>query len=80
MPGATPAEALQCLTCGHVEYGGGGRSAALPRVAEKRRYRPRAPKWGERPAAARAAWGSNPMCRTQRSEPLSLAPDPVGPR
>ena len=80
-PGGTPVEALHCLTCGFVEYGGGGRSDALPAVAEKRRYRPRKPKWGARPADARAAWGTSGMSRTRRYEPLeptTLAPDPIG--
>ena len=81
-PGATAVEVLQCLACGFVEYGGTGREKALPAVAEKRRYKARRPKWGER-ADARAAWGTSGMSRTRRSEPLepaSLAPDPVGPR
>ena len=80
-PGGNAVEVLACLACGHVEYGGTGRSAALPRVAEKRRYRPRKPKWGERlPSDTRAAWGSGPMSRTRRSErlePLAMAPDAV---
>ena len=80
MPGATSVEALQCLACGHVVYTERGREKALPAVSEKKRYRPRKAKYGERrPTDTRAPWGSGPMSRSKRSErltPVTLGPAP----
>ena len=84
MPGDNSLEVLACVMCGHREYGGGGREGALPAIAEGRKNRAReGSRWTKRGVTARAAWGSDPFSRTRRSErlePVTLSPDPVGPR
>ena len=80
MPGES-VEHLACVVCGHRVYTAKGRATALPAVSEKRRYRPRKPKYGERPPTdTRAPWGSSGTSRTRRYErllepPASIAPD-----
>ena len=76
LPGATSGETLACVMCGHREYSEKGRAAALPAVAEKRRYRPReGSRWTKGGASSRADWGSSGMSRTRRFKPVTLAPD-----